>query len=232
MSIKTISYNQGNNIGVLSPLISFDCIFDTDFGLLKLIRREYFDTTVFSSDFFVNNETTRQLTSTIYMRESKNPLSLCVKNKDINIDELYEEFMEREYSKILNYAMPTEIYNLLEYFKLSGDIKPTILYKDNRELELLKKFELTKNIKTIHIDDINNLENIPYQQFFFKELFDETLYTLCSRLSKKTIYLMSYLFNIKDNKDIILNKNSGILSLNKNVIYLMDMYNKSKLKGE
>jgi len=40
--------------GINTPLVSFDCIIDTDFGLLSLIDKDYLDSSIFDIEFFNN----------------------------------------------------------------------------------------------------------------------------------------------------------------------------------
>ena len=49
-STSNITYNESNTLNVMVPLIPFNCLFDTDVGLIKLINQEYNDSSVFDKN--------------------------------------------------------------------------------------------------------------------------------------------------------------------------------------
>lgn len=227
MSSRIITPGISNISGVISPLITFDCIFDTDFGLLKLIRNEYFDKKVFSFDFFFQNDKTKDMITSLYLRSEKNPLSLCINSEyKKEADNLYEEFMKDKYDKIVEYSMPTEIYNLIEALNLSGESNPTILYSRKEELSILNSHNVTKNTQKISINEITDVE--PFNQFYFKDIDNQYLDYLAKYIRSDSVYFGYYNYNMEDG-NIKVNKNVSILSINRNSIYLIDIYNKQKL---
>ena len=50
--IINVKFSDNNTFGILLPLVSFNCLIDTDFGLLVLIAQKFFDKSVFSEEFF------------------------------------------------------------------------------------------------------------------------------------------------------------------------------------
>jgi hypothetical protein len=229
-----IQFGEGNTNGVLVPLISFDCIIDTDFGLLNLIDREYLDKDVFSVDFFDTHHTNKAMVKALYERKDKNPLLLCMKNPDINkANEMYKDFMKERYKDILDVSMATEVYNLISTLKTYGDIRVSVVCENEFEVRLLKSL---KNTSTV---PIYKMENLPspdmFQQFYFKYINGFYTQMLIKYLNTKNIYFAAYDFNLnpeKDEEDEKL-KNEYLLAfqLTRNDLHSFDLYNRSKLES-
>lgn len=231
MSSSIIRLGEGNTSGVMTPLIPFNCIFDTDFGLLVLINKSYFDSSVFSVDFFHKNSTIKDMVKVIYEREEENPLSVCIlpEKKELE-DELYNDFISKKYEDILRFSMTTEVYNTLELFKLYGDVKATIVCESEIEEQFLKKFKVTKNMQTIRIDELKEVNF--YQQFFFKSINDFYCNMISEFIDTKAVYIADYKFNIDENRNIKDNKNTLLLGLSRNNFKLFEIYDRNNLKGE
>lgn len=232
MSKTTISPNIGNISGVLTPLIPFDCIFDLDFGLLRLIRFKYFDTDIFSKDFFENNDSVVDILSRLYLREHQNPLLMILKEQNVEVAQsLYDDFISKRYEEIVNLSMSTEIFELIRSFLYSGEIKPTIVYRNEIELQFLKGIHSIEKVNKISIDNLLKQDNFNlYQQFFFKDIDNYYLNKLKDHIKSCTVYIGGYKYCCNENDQILLNYNTGQLSMDKNSIVKIDIYNKRKLK--
>lgn len=217
---------SGNN----TPLVSFDCIIDTDFGLLNLIDSNYLDSSIFDIDFFNNHHKIKELVKVLYEREERNPLSICVKDKsDIDIDMLYQQFIDEKYTDILKRSMVTEIYNLIEQFKLSGEVKPTIICRKQEEIDCLKELPLfSKQFPIILLDEIEDISY--YKQFFFRYIDDDYIKKLSSEINNKTVYVINQKFNCIVGEGLLPTKSTRILFDNRNSIHTIDMYNINKLQ--
>lgn len=233
MSKTIIVPNIGNISGVLTPLIPFDCIFDLDFGLLRLIRTKYFDTDVFSKKFFNDNDTMNDMISRLYFREQQNPLFMTLNEQNVEVAQsLYDDFMSKKYNEIVKLSMSTEIFELLHSFLYSGEIRPTILYRDEVELRFLENIKIIKKISKISIDKLLKQDNFNlYQQFFFKDIDNFYLKKLKDYIKGRTVYIGGYKYCCTEDGQILLNPNTGQLYLDKNLIVKIDIYNKRKLKG-
>jgi len=231
MSTKTLTRNNMNISGVLTPLISFDCIFDTDYGLMKLIRTEYFDTDIFSENFFTENDKIVNMISALYSRDVHNPVLLPLKEKSIDVAQsLYDEFISKRYKEILDYSMSTEIYNLIEVYLLSGEIRPTIVYKTKEELEILNSHIVTAKVNKVSLDEVLKSDISIYQQFFFKDIDNTYINSLAEKIYSSSVYIGNYTYCSDKDEQIIINRNVGLLNLNRNTIFKIDIYNKNKLK--
>lgn len=229
--MSIIQFGEGNTSGVLTPLIPFNCVFDTDFGLLSLIYKEYFDSSVFSIDFFNKNHRIKDIVKVLLEREKENPLELCLLPCKLDwANDLYIEFIKTKYTDILNLSMQTEVYNLLELFKLSGDVKPTIVCESEIEESFLDLFNITKNIQKIRIEELKGFNF--YEQFFFKSINDFYCSMISEFIDTKMVYISGYKFNMDKDGSIMENKNTLKMQLSRNKFMRFDIYNKNKLRGE
>ena len=224
--IRTILPGKGDTSGIMIPLIPFDMIIDTDVGLICTILKKYMNSDVFIKEFF--NKKICQLVYDLYLRKVENPLRMCLKEQYIGkADIFYEQFMEQEYDSIINYSVFTEFYRLIRAYTNETDIRPTILYKNERERIELLKHENTKKCTSISVNCINasNIKN--YNQFYFKRIEDVTPFL--GLIKNKTIYFANYGFNKNDDGNIKDNGEIFLLSED-NVINIIDVYSMNKLE--
>lgn len=229
MPLINVLPGAGKTGNVMSPLIPFNVIVDTDVGLLSLILKEYMDPSVFNKDFFFD-KTVSQLVYDLYTRKEENPILLCIKDeyKDY-ADDYYNQFMEREYQKILNKSVVTEFYRLVRLYNNESEIRLTIVCEREEEIEELRKLDNTKSCNIELSKDLNPRLLKTYNQFFFKSIGDIIPYT--KYLLNKTIYIANYGFNISENGGFVSNPLIDLLS-NNNRLNVIDVYNMKRLKGE
>lgn len=231
MSKQKINMSIMNTMGVMSPMIPFNCLIDTDFGLLNLIYREYFDKSVFSEDFFYRHNKINQLVSALYYREYENPIMMIMKEPDTSIaDDYYNQFMEKRYSDILKMSMPTDIIRIVRLLKLNGDAYTEICYERDEEVEIINKFPDLDKIKKIKLDDMNPKIVKDHSQFFFKSVNDIYTKGYSPFLELKTIYLGFYKFNIdREENTVIGTPLVANMYMNHNKIELLDFYNRNNI---
>lgn|SRR5574344_22679 len=227
--MAVIHKGEFNLASVNAPMIPFNCIVDTDYGLLSLINDSYLDKDVFDVDFFNKNHRIKDMVKEIYLREFINPLSICMKDKTEieKQDQLYQDFMNEKYQDILNLSMETEVYNAIELFKLSGEIRTGIVCNRQEEIDFLKTLPGTKGIPAFLLKDFKK-EFPLYSQFYFKSLDDIYFTSIYSLIHNQTVYIADYKFNTlilsdQAQKDIL------YLRLNMNAFSLYSPYNKEKL---
>lgn len=229
MSTKTITPNVGNVSGVNTPLIPFDCIFDLDYGLLRLIRCKYFDTDIFSKEFF--DDSVVGILNKLYYRDHQNPILMTLNSQNVEVAQsLYDDFVKKEYNEIVRLSMSTEIFNLVQIFHRSGEVRPTILYDSDFELEFMKNIPCLANVSKVNIGEVSKNFDF-YQQFFFKDIDNIYLERLKEDVFGRSAYIGGYKYCCDEEGQIILNMNTGILHANRNIIFKIDIYNTSKLKG-
>lgn len=224
-----INYADNNTRSVLNVLISFNCIIDTDFGLLVLIARNFFDTSVFNANFFSENSNINNMKRSIYKRKESNPIKLCIKNQE-DADDYYNQFFENYYKEILDVSMVTGLGRSLKVFSSNAGASFTILCKDKYQEEFLSRLELFKKMSTITLDKITNPDI--YNQFFFKDYKDYGLNDLSDFLIDKKIYIGMYEFNKTDNLDLDSSTMQTKLFALRNEISLIDLYSREEINNE
>ena len=223
-----LEYSDANTHSVLNILISFNCLIDTDFGLLVLIAQDFFDTSVFNEEFFHNNKEINDMKRVIYKRKCKNPLNLCMKNTE-DADDFYKQFFDKYYPNILNVSMITSLAKNLKKFASNAGATFTILCKDECEEKLLEQIPMLAKFSTTTLAKIENPDI--YNQFFFKDYSDYGLSDLYKFLLDKKIYIGMYEFNKTDNLDLESSKLQTELFMLRNDISLIDLYSREDLKS-
>jgi hypothetical protein len=216
--------NIGGAKNKMAPLISFNTIFDIDYGLVRLIYEEYLDKSVFEEEFF--NQSPREIISKLYYRKEENPLYLFSKENIEKklLDQYYEEFKDQCMDKILDKSISTEIINLIKLFNQSLDVIPTILYYNPIQKDIILDEPILKNNQVISISSIEKDRKILdlYTQFYFKYIEESELF-MSSR--SKTFYFSNHGCNLnQDNSDI---KDSDIINtiaINRNAINIFNIY--------
>lgn len=193
---------QPQIITSVKPLIPFDVIVDTDFGLLRLIKDKYCNKQMFYTQVFLNKNI--DLLWLLYNRTNVNPLQVIARDEDhFEIyDNYYKEFMSTQYTNILARSIFTEIYKLLKItLKTEKAVVPTIVCKTNEEKEYLLNEDkelfsqlpiiLAPNMKlavTIH-PDINAIftRYFPSEPLSYKDITDGI-----------SLYVAGYRYNFKE----------------------------------
>lgn len=210
-----------------TPLFSFHTILDEDVGLIKYVYKNYNDKSVF--DFSkVEHKSMRELISLIFYRQYINPLYLFMvdESKREFVDECYREFMEQKEADIIEEGVISEIPNLLNMYKNSSEVIPTIFYYNEYQKQALDRIPSLSNIEKLHF---SQLDFDTYSQIYLK-MFQE-LYNF-PEFSHITIYFASTGVNllVLDN----LSEFEGILNKirNKNRAAIFDIYNSKIIKKE
>lgn len=232
---NTITKGIGISSG-LTLLIPFNCLIDTDFGLIELINNKYLDPNIFNVNYFKENNEIRDMVRFLYNRKCENPILWIMNNReDYKLaDDLYKEFMEKEYESILKNSMITEIYNFIQLQnKIGEDLKCFIVYNNELELNLLETESIfqycIKKIPKIKISELRSIINT-IDIIYIKSFNDIYIKSIVDVVENKSIYVAAYKYNI----DISNNPNLGndiltTLQYSKNAIRLMDIYNRNKL---
>lgn len=196
---RVIQYNIQNTRGVSSPLIPFNCIFDLDVGLLRLISMKYANPDVFDREFFAQHPDNISITHAAYVRKKQNPLFLCLKDKsdEQTANELYSQFMKEKYIDICLNCVYTGIYTMVRYFAVADDITATLVYHNDIEKYILEQFKF-KNVALADIRDVK-AGKVRFNQCIFKtQLNDLYLRNLIDRVARKMVYIMDYRYNFTE----------------------------------
>ena len=224
--------NKGGVISstLMTPLISFRCIIDLDIGILSYVIENYPDNAYFNFDKLKTLDTIG-LIKMLYNREQINQLSIIVSN--IKYD-TYKELIEEKEEDIIQRSLSTEIYNLIQQFKSSGDIKPSILYYTKEELNYIHSDDILNSFPCIDVNDVTEEIFLHYMQFWFKDV-EETHKFIKFGLKHpaRSYYIADIAYNIKDdNPDSVQNDEIITRALFKgNAINTYSMYRKDIIGG-
>lgn len=219
--VRKILPDKGDMNGIMSPMIPFNMIVDTDIGLFAIILKYYLDPKVFNESFFKDRKIV-DLIHILYNREKENPLYLCInQGYEDSCDSLYEELIVDKYAEILQLSVKTEFYKLIRSFNLQRDISLTIVCNRQEEIDLLKAEEVTRDNNIVLYDDLSVNDIIKFNQFYFKYIQDANGYV--KYLIDKSIYFANYKFN-RNTIDEFIDPTLVILAQN-NVLNIIDIFN-------
>ena len=211
----------------LTPIIPFDLILDTDYGLIQLIKEKYYDTNVFNG--IIKNAKPKQILYFLCNRSNINPLFPFVYEKcEDLIDSFYKEFIEKEYVSILKKSIVTDFFNLVKLFNSSdGAITPIILCRNELEESYINRLSKVQEIKpplSTIVGDYDSIDVSIYDPIYFK-YYTDTLKVL-DKLNGKNLYIANYGFNFQkteDNEKILL-PDISLLLLDHNIAKITDIY--------
>ena len=162
----------------VSPLFSFDFLFDTDMGLILFIKN--FLQVEEAFDLNILNQDVKELYQLIANREEQNPLSVISTKDNMQcIKDLYEDFMDYHKNPLVHEAIisnspSTRGLNLLKYTLIVKQITPSIWVSnahESKKLEAVLKSDIVRvNIiekPKLHISDVDQ-----YSAIYFKNASD------------------------------------------------------------
>ena len=203
--------NMNTNLGgrILSTLIDFNFLVDTDIGLIRFIREKFQDDRVFKLDIL--NKSDRYILSLLYSRLNWNPLSIISTEDNLSdIDELYKSFFNTYKKDILYRSLTYKKINLFVMMMFTNGynlgINPTIFVNDNLEAEEIYRF-----FKIEKITDNKEKRNLA---------------------SKEVYYVKDYKFFVDNNLTNIVQKKIYISPRKYNAIYIRDTDNNLALYNE
>lgn len=226
--------NSSKVIGVkkLTPIIDFNCIVDTEYGLLQLIYDQYYDLSVFNQEKF--EMPTNKILLELHNRKDKNPLIPFV-NKGISkedADDYYSQFMNTKYEDIIARSIGTNMQTVLTTFNQSNEVFSSILCHNELEKNYISDIEDFKS-NTVYLDEefVKVYKN--FNQIYLRYIDDLDIYI--RQCLNKNVYFSSSMLNMKIEEDGLLNlkdnKNLNLLSYYSK-INIYDLYNMDFLKGE
>lgn len=210
---------------ILYPLIDFQMLVDMDLSIIKSMinhKSEYID--IF--DEFYDNISEYELKEVLKNREDRNPLSI-LKPKRLSPAAL-DRIISKNYENILENAEITTYSSTVSIMAtMPSVIVPTILYKNDADLNYIKNNEISKrnffdSLRVVHIDDIQKSLSM-YDPIVIK-YYDTIDLEL---LSAKNIYLSDN----KINRDYYDNE-IDISTIRKNVFYFIGIWNKENDENE
>lgn len=189
--------NNQQPIYTIDPLFDFQSLCDTDLGLYRLIKRDYYDRNIFNNDLF--DSTNLNFVKTMLLTRDKfNPLFIfCKENALTNdeIDDLYRQFLDEEYDNILKLSSPTAIMSLAAVSNsVNKIVDVTVLCKSQKEVDWIRKY--SNKLRCI----VSNYENFDIGKY--DTIYIKDLYTLLSfkqeNINMKNIIFSRFLFNMEN----------------------------------
>ena len=174
-------------------LVPFNLIVDTDMGLIKLLEFDYSNTEYFHEGILNTEEENQQYL--LNTRNNRNPLSIVFKKDDPELmDDLYKQFIEKEYDNILQLSCNTSLANLANALRedISQVIRLTILCQSKAEENIIKLRNIPHFRPLVSRPELVNLNN--YDSLYIKDVHD--LDKFKKEIFKKSIYVANYGFNI------------------------------------
>lgn len=214
-----------------TPLISFRSIVDEDMGLIKNIIINYRDDRFFNLDI---NKSYFSILGDLYKRKYINPLYYLMKDeKDKEfLDQCYSEFMTEKEDEVLQYAITSDIYNLVRDYNNSGEIIPTILYYSQAQKKVIDNDALLSKIRSISIEELanSNSKRNSFGQFYFRTVEELDPF---ADLKHKTFYFSTIGTNLNETNDDIKFDNEFVMKIytNGSKINLFDMYRTDIIGG-
>ena len=190
---------------VLSALIDFHYISNTDIGLLRLIREKYEDERVFKLDIL--NKSDREILSLLYFRTNWNPLSIISTDSNMeNIDVLYNSFFSKYEEEIIQKSiMPVSIYNFVNTVLTAtgAGVAPVLCAHNDLERSALKKKKKKARIVNYAPSEITT-----------KDLFYVKDYRFFTELDISVMHKHIYCIYSKYNADYFMNTESVLTRSN------------------
>ena len=231
---RNIAFGFGDDTAIMNPLIPFNCVYDIDFGLIRYMYENGYTTNndlVDPGFFTLLYYDRKKMVSQLYTRKEENPLKLCLRNTE-DADDLYNQFMESDYGRIIRSSVRTGIYEMCELFKDQNTIRAGIIYSSEAEYYMLSNDENLKHIELVDLETVKHRIN-DFSIYFFKSTQDMYIDLLTPLLRTKSIYILDYRFNFNED-DTKLRDSSyiGELVLNRNVINIISAYDRERLGME
>jgi hypothetical protein len=207
----------------VNPLYYFNTLFDTDFGLIRLLSREY-RADVF--DLSALDLPDRALKWLLINRTEVNPLYAVLIDDlgEKDTMDLYLQFMDQRYEDILKLSPFTGIGELFVQSPLVlNDITPTVSFNNDLEKQYLKSFLESNGIKDFEYKEVDaeNLNCSKYNPIVIKDCRELGLYR---NYEAHVIYLCRYKFNVTaiDGQEII--DPARAILLNQCSVNIIDVY--------
>lgn len=205
---------------VLSPLISFDMLFDTSVGFVNFVKKfctdERFDMNK------IKSMSDREILSLTYSRKNANPLSILPIDSTVDLNECLLLFFTKYYEKVLQLSPFTDfgyVAIMMGSNRFDG-INPYILVKNDKEVSKIRSVKDLRNMNIVYPSDMEGMIFDPYYILSYNDLY---AYRDTLKYNGKNIYISSHEFN----KELLSTKDLSFLGYSE--IILLDIWRKDKL---
>ena len=177
-------------------LFTSNILLDTDIGVYRLVREKYDNPKYFKLNIL--DVIIERYKEVIPRRDTINPLSFIIKDEYKNsIDNLYNEMMSKDYSRILELSEFTNVEDVLGLFLTRKELDIKIVCKNLEEKQIFKNRNKKYNI--VVFENYKDIDVEPYNAIYTKYYKD---YSKFDKIVAKTLYFANAKYNFT-NKNII-----------------------------
>ena len=177
-------------------LFTSNILLDTDIGVYRLVREKYDNPKYFKLNIL--DVIIERYKEVIPRRDTINPLSFIIKDEYKNsIDNLYNEMMSKDYSRILELSEFTNVEDVLGLFLTRKELDIKIVCKNLEEKQIFKNRNKKYNI--VVFENYKDIDVEPYDAIYTKYYKD---YSKFNKIVAKTLYFANAKYNFT-NKNII-----------------------------
>ena len=231
--------NFGNISGIDKVLIPFNCLYDLDVGVIKLISEEYRSPDMFNLGFLDQTVKDKQrLVNTLYTRDNYNPLLLFM-NDPYNVevaDDFYNQFISREdtYTKIIDECVYTGLYKMIQMNDAIKEVSFSIMYNNNIEYNELTNNDLFKNLELYSSEELLHKKKLDiFGSLFFKTPKASFLEIMKEKINNVTLYFLDYKYNFDEDDQLINKELLDYYAIDRDCdISIISAYDITKLKTE
>ena len=179
----------------LSPVIPFNLIYDTDYGIIRYIRDTCKDAPNYNQGIL--NLHKIFLIQLLVNREVLNPVHLVMEDDEEfgeQADEIYNNIMKYNYQDVLVRSIPTAIHDYIAFLgETEGAVTPYILCNCDEEVFFIRKYFGPYKDGKCKIA-IGKVDASKYDPLFTKSL--KEMPDMYYNVGCNNIYLARYFFNI------------------------------------
>ena len=223
LGTKNITYSESNTSSVMVTIIPFNCLFDTDVGLIKLIKLYYNDPSVFNQNTLDQLSSTKDLVEFVFNSESSNILMDIMNNPDEETaNEYYVQFMNQEYGEILQNSVYTGLMDFFEKLINEPEVTYSVVCLRDEELRFIDTY--MEGVVAEKPDSIIKRIKI-YHQYFFKSHINDPYFEIFKQYPEgETVYILDYRRNFKPNGEIFPTSDLLFLESRHNRFSLINTY--------
>ena len=213
---------------VITALIDFDLVVNTELGLIRLVREKFQDERAFKLEIL--NRSDKEILSLLFSRKNPNPLSIISTEENLSdIDKLYNSFFESYKKEIINRAnSDAHIFKFAKYVvSSSANLGVNAFFAVNDDIERSSLVEHFGSMtKTIIKNEGKSI--IGRDVYYIKDYRFFTNCNLQDKISGKKIYMSPRQYN----RDYFENVTNNLTSRNVFILFGKNYANLGGPKNE
>lgn len=193
-----------NNLNgrVLTAIIDFDLIVNTELGLIRFIRENFQDERAFNLEIL--NKSDSEILSLLFSRKNENPLSIISVDENLDsIDKLYESFFTSYEEEIINRSNSDS--SIFGFAKLAADsgqnFGTTVFFGVKNDIQRKSLIDHFGNIRAVSKTEPGDV--ISKDIYYIKDYRFFTDVKLQDKVSKKKIYFSPRRYNLDYFENVI-----------------------------